>query len=153
QSHGLTNRRMRARMSGGVGGGGATPPPTRSSSLRKHSGQKPRARQRAWPGYGAIPCTVRAVTGQIPGAAGHRRSCEAWSAAWPSPLGVVSEALPGDQDTGLVTDDPRIVAGWHDGEVPRAVLHLFPVVHDDLHPAGNEVGPMVSLAAGGRGDR
>jgi hypothetical protein len=25
----LTNRRMRARMSGGVGGGGATPPPTR----------------------------------------------------------------------------------------------------------------------------
>ena len=26
---GLTNRRMRARMSGGVGGGGATPPPTR----------------------------------------------------------------------------------------------------------------------------
>src|SRR5204862_5301355 len=30
QSDGLTNRRMRARMSGGVGGGGATPPPTRS---------------------------------------------------------------------------------------------------------------------------
>src|SRR5205823_6355813 len=29
QSDGLTNRRMRARMSGGVGGGGATPPPTR----------------------------------------------------------------------------------------------------------------------------
>jgi hypothetical protein len=27
QSDGLTNRRMRARMSGGVGGGGATPPP------------------------------------------------------------------------------------------------------------------------------
>ena len=32
QSHGLTNRRMRARMSGCVGGGGATPPPTRSGS-------------------------------------------------------------------------------------------------------------------------
>src|ERR1022692_3505253 len=30
---GLTNRRMRARMSGGVGGGGATPPPTRSVIL------------------------------------------------------------------------------------------------------------------------
>src|SRR5437588_9414263 len=27
--NGLTNRRMRARMSGGVRGGGATPPPTR----------------------------------------------------------------------------------------------------------------------------
>jgi len=52
-------------------GNGLWPPLT--LSLRKHSGQKPRARQRAWPGYGAIPCTVRAVTGQIPGAAGHRR--------------------------------------------------------------------------------
>jgi hypothetical protein len=49
-------------------GNGLRPPLT--SSLRKHSGQKPRARQRAWPGYGAIPCTVRAVTGQISGAAG-----------------------------------------------------------------------------------
>src|SRR6185437_16466964 len=29
QSSGLTNRRMRTRMSGGVRGGGATPPPTR----------------------------------------------------------------------------------------------------------------------------
>jgi hypothetical protein len=72
QSDGLTNRRMRARMSGGVGGGGPTPPPTRSLSLRKHSGQKPRARQRAWPGYGAIPCMAWAVT-QIPAAAGQRR--------------------------------------------------------------------------------
>ena len=34
----MTNRRMRARMSGGVGGGGATPPPTRSGSgCREHS--------------------------------------------------------------------------------------------------------------------
>ena len=30
----MTNRRMRARMSGGVGGGGATPPPTRSRRSR-----------------------------------------------------------------------------------------------------------------------
>jgi hypothetical protein len=30
QSRGLTNRRMRARMSGGVGGDGATPSPPRS---------------------------------------------------------------------------------------------------------------------------
>ena len=29
QPSGLTNRRMRTRMSGGVRGGGATPPPTR----------------------------------------------------------------------------------------------------------------------------
>ena len=42
-------------------GNGHRPPLT--SSLRKHSGQKPRARQEAWPGYGAIPCKVRAVTG------------------------------------------------------------------------------------------
>jgi hypothetical protein len=27
--------------------------------------QKPRARQRTWPGYGAIPCTARAVTGKF----------------------------------------------------------------------------------------
>jgi hypothetical protein len=33
QSDGLTNRRMRARMSGGVGGDGATPSPTRSVIL------------------------------------------------------------------------------------------------------------------------
>jgi hypothetical protein len=30
-------------------------------------------RQRAWPGYGAIPSTVRAVTRRTPGAAGQRR--------------------------------------------------------------------------------
>ncbi len=29
------NRRMRARMSGGVRGGGATPPPTRFQNLRR----------------------------------------------------------------------------------------------------------------------
>ena len=54
-------------------GNGLRPPLT--SSLRKHSGQKPRARQRAWPGYGAIPSTVRAVTGahsRGSRAAGHR---------------------------------------------------------------------------------
>ena len=38
QSDGLTNRRMRARMSGGVGGGGATPPPTRSLETCQPSG-------------------------------------------------------------------------------------------------------------------
>jgi hypothetical protein len=32
--NGLTNRRMRARMSGGVRGGGATPPPTRSKEKK-----------------------------------------------------------------------------------------------------------------------
>ena len=29
--------------------------------------------------------------------------------------------------------------GCHDGKVTGAVLHLFPVVHDDLHPAGPTV--------------
>ncbi len=47
--------------------------PPLTASLRAYSGQKPRARQRAWPGYGAIPCTVRTVTGHIPGAGGRRR--------------------------------------------------------------------------------
>jgi hypothetical protein len=52
QSDGLTNRRMRARMSGGVGGGGATPPPTRSVILvgprleRREDGPVPRWRAR-----------------------------------------------------------------------------------------------------------
>ena len=36
---------------------------------------------------------------------------------------------------GLIPDDPRIMAGSHDGEVTGAVLHFFAVVHDDLHPA------------------
>ena len=61
-----------------VSSGNVLRPPL-TSSLRKHSGQKPRARQEAWPGYGAIPCTLRAVTGQIPGAAGHRRRVRPWT--------------------------------------------------------------------------
>src|SRR6266478_8703939 len=83
------------------------------------------------------------------GKRGNSRSGCRWSAAWPSPLGVVSEALPVDHDTGLTTDNPRVVAGWHDGKIPRAVLHLLPVVHDDLHPTGDEVAHMGSLTAVG----
>jgi hypothetical protein len=49
QSNGLTNRRMRTRMSGGVRGGGATPPPTRFSygSIRQLFG--PAAAVTGWP--------------------------------------------------------------------------------------------------------
>ena len=35
-----------------------------------------KGQQRAWPGYGAIPCTAWPVTRQIPAAAGHRWKCE-----------------------------------------------------------------------------
>src|SRR5712671_7372448 len=37
-------------------------------------------------------------------------------------------------------------------EVPRTKLHLLAVVHDDLHPAGDEVAHMGGLAAVGVGD-
>ncbi len=50
-----------------------------------------------------------------------------------SPLGVIDVSLPVDHYTRLVTDDPSVVAGCHDGEVPRPVFHLFAVVHHDLH--------------------
>src|SRR5579875_4008315 len=76
-----------------------------------------------------------------------------WPAVWPSPPGVVSEALPVDHDTGLIPDDPRVVAGWNDGEIPRAVLRLLPIVHDDLHPAGYEVTHVGGLAALGLRER
>src|SRR5262245_35431840 len=57
QSDGLTNRRMRARMSGGVGGGGATPPPTRSRPpARTNRHQRGKQGQRASP-----PCPANHV--------------------------------------------------------------------------------------------
>src|SRR5437016_13931450 len=40
QPSGLTNRRMRTRMSGGVRGGGATPPPTRFYIWRNSATQR-----------------------------------------------------------------------------------------------------------------
>ena len=92
-------------------GNGLRPPLT--SSLRKHSGQKPRARQRAWPGYGAIPCTARAVTGQIPGAAGHRRRVrpQATGQECRSRPGAAYPPLPGDDqhqgDEHLQNSRPR----------------------------------------------
>src|SRR5215472_3604481 len=81
-----------------VSSGNVLRPPL-TSSLRKHSGQKPRARQRAWPGYGAIPCTLRAVTRQIPGAAGRSRSWEASYDGYEVSLAaaVIDDRLPGVQ--------------------------------------------------------
>src|SRR5262249_54665381 len=54
QPNGLTNRRMRTRMSGGVRGGGATPPPTRFFFYRL-------IRQRAWCQRSSGPIEVTAV--------------------------------------------------------------------------------------------
>jgi hypothetical protein len=107
----LTNRRMRARMSGGVGGGGPTPPPTRSLSLQEDSGQKPRARQRAWPGYGAIPGKVRTVTEQIPGATGHRRSCEALDDGSQVSFAAGDNASARPSTTGNLRRRGRLLAG------------------------------------------
>ena len=73
--------------------------PPLTLSLRKHSGQKPRARQRAWPGYGAIPCKARLVTGQIPGAAGRRRRVR------PRPTGKKCRSQPGGAYAPIPRDD------------------------------------------------
>ena len=70
-----------------------------------------------------------------------------------SPFGVVGEPLPVDDDARLVADGPRVVPGRHDREVAWAVLHLFAVVHHDLHPPGHEVAHVGGLAAVGLGDR
>src|SRR5260370_16761415 len=69
-----------------------------------------------------------------------------------SPLGVLRKPLPVDHDARLVPDDPRVVAGRDDAEVSRTELHLFAVVHDDLHPAGYEVAHMGGLATVGLRD-
>src|SRR5439155_5148836 len=53
QSDGLTNRRMRARMSGGVGGGGATPPPTRSRLPGPQDDRRPGGGRLLMPGAGS----------------------------------------------------------------------------------------------------
>src|SRR5712692_1021766 len=67
-------------------------------------------------------------------------------------LGVVSEALPVDDDAGFVADCPRVVSWGHDSEVSRAELHLLAVIHDDLHPARDEVAHVSGLAAVGLGN-
>jgi hypothetical protein len=69
-------------------------------------------------------------------------------------LCVVAGALPVDDNAGLVADDPGVMAGGHDGDVVRTVLHLFAAVgHDDSHPAGDEVAGMGCLAGLCSGDR
>ena len=57
QSDGLTNRRMRARMSGGVGGEGASPIPTRSRHLLARTWRLPEG------GLGWLPSASRARPG------------------------------------------------------------------------------------------
>src|SRR5229473_2163286 len=86
------------------------------------------------------------VTG-VAGRKGHFRSTLEWRIK--SPLGVVRVTLPIDNDTGLVAHDPRVVPRRHDGKVSWSVFHLFAVVHHDLHPAGDEISGVGSLAAFG----
>src|SRR5207247_3762210 len=68
-------------------------------------------------------------------------------------LRVVGEALPVDDDAWLLADGPRVMA-WRDyREVSGPELHLFAVVHDDLHPSPDEIAQVGSLAAVSLGDR
>ena len=48
---------------------------------------------------------------------------------------VVAEALPIDDDAGLIADDPSVMAWCHRCEVTGAILHFFAIVHHDLHAA------------------
>src|SRR5215469_11233201 len=65
---GLTNRRMRARMSGGVRGGGSTPPPTRllssgkfgNAQLQRCGTEAAQARAQDWDGLVLRPAALRA---------------------------------------------------------------------------------------------
>src|ERR1035437_8896721 len=75
------------------------------------------------------------------------------SEAGGSPLGVVRKSLPVDHNAWLVSDDPCVMPGRHDCEVPWAVLNLLAVVHDHLHPTGDEVARVGGLATVGLGDR
>jgi len=67
-------------------------------------------------------------------------------------FGVVGETLPVDYDARFVSDDPCIMPRCHDSKISRSVLHLFAVVHDDLHPARNEVPHVGRLATVGVGN-
>src|SRR6266849_9280274 len=76
---------------------------------------------------------------------------------WPpagrrSPLGVVREALPVDDHTWFVADDPCVVPGRDNTEVARAEFGLLAIVHDHLHPAADEVAGVGGLAAVGPRD-
>jgi hypothetical protein len=68
-------------------------------------------------------------------------------------FGVVGEALPIDDDAGLVADDPCVVAGRQDGEIAGTVFHFLAAVgHDEFHSPGDEVAGMRGLAAIGLRD-
>src|SRR5450759_1100270 len=62
------------------------------------------------------------------------------------PLGVIREALPVDENAGLISNDPRVVSWWADHEITRDEFLLFAVVHHYLHAPGHEV-PLVGCLA------
>src|SRR4051812_20675660 len=66
---------------------------------------------------------------------------------------VVGETLPVDDHARFITDDPCIMAGGHHGKVAWAVVHLFAIVHNNLHSAADEVAHMCRLAAVGARNR
>src|SRR6476660_6190162 len=55
------------------------------------------------------------------------------------PLGVVGDAGPVDDHAGLIAENPGVVSGRADHEIAGAELHVFPVVHDDLHATRDDV--------------
>lgn len=61
-------------------------------------------------------------------------------------FGVVGEPLPVDHHARFVSLYPRVMSRGHGGEVARSIIHFFTVVHNDLHPAGNDVAYVGCLA-------
>src|SRR3954453_19322257 len=68
-------------------------------------------------------------------------------------LGVVTRAVPVDDDSRLVSDDPAIVAARQRGDIARSRDELGPVVHADREPAAHVVLEVRRVAAVGASDR
>jgi len=125
--------------------------PPLTSSLRKHSGQQPRARQRAWPGSGAIPCTVRAVMGQIPGAAArHSRRVRPPTAVprstryAPVPLGGVTERLEKRSNRACAECVPKRARLAAAMQVRMCSLQVCKTVHSAWESSQTEGGAATS---------
>src|SRR3954451_12001551 len=68
-------------------------------------------------------------------------------------LGVVARAIPVDDDSRLVADDPAVVAARQRGYIARSRDELGPVVHADREPAAHVVLEVRRVAAVGASDR
>src|SRR3954454_12805164 len=62
-------------------------------------------------------------------------------------LGVVARAVPVDDDSRLVPDDPAVVAARQRGDVARSRDELGAVVHADRNPAAHVVLEVRRVAA------